>query len=71
LETLPPSPNTALLPAQEAKDRLREIVEGFFFWQLKGGADPRIELTAVSGVAAEDIQVREDPEEARTSRQGQ
>jgi hypothetical protein len=31
LDPLTPSPNTALLSAQEAKDRLREIVEGFFF----------------------------------------
>jgi hypothetical protein len=31
LDALSPTPSTALLSAQEAKDRLREIVEGFFF----------------------------------------
>ena len=29
------TPSTALLSAQEAKDRLREIVEGFFFERLR------------------------------------
>jgi hypothetical protein len=33
LDTLKPLANTALLSAQEAKERLREIVEGFFFWR--------------------------------------
>jgi hypothetical protein len=36
LDTLEPPPSTALLPAEEAKRRLREIVEGFFFRRLKG-----------------------------------
>jgi hypothetical protein len=31
LDTLEPGPDTVLLSAQEAKQRLREIVEGFFF----------------------------------------
>jgi hypothetical protein len=31
LEPTPPQPSTSLLSALEAKDRLREIVEGFFF----------------------------------------
>jgi hypothetical protein len=31
LEPTPPQPSTSLLSAQEAKDRLRELVEGFFF----------------------------------------
>src|SRR5580704_2223349 len=35
LDTLEPIPSTTLLSAQEAKDRLREIVEGFFFWRLR------------------------------------
>jgi hypothetical protein len=35
LDTLEPLPDTALLSAQEAKDRLREIVEGFFFRRLR------------------------------------
>ena len=35
LDTLEPAP-TVLLSAEEAKDRLREIVEGFFFRPLKG-----------------------------------
>ena len=35
MDKLPPSPD-ALLSAQEAKERLREIVEGFFFRRLKG-----------------------------------
>ena len=32
--TFPPSPDTELLSAEEAKARLREIVEGFFFRRL-------------------------------------
>jgi hypothetical protein len=35
LDTLEPVPDTTLLSAQEAKDRLREIVEGFFFRRLR------------------------------------
>jgi hypothetical protein len=31
---LEPPPSTALLSAEDAKDRLREIVEGFFFRRL-------------------------------------
>jgi hypothetical protein len=31
LDTLPPTPSPTLLSAKEAKERLREIVEGFFF----------------------------------------
>jgi hypothetical protein len=36
LDTLEPPPTTVLLSAEEAKTRLREIVEGFFFRRLKG-----------------------------------
>jgi hypothetical protein len=36
LDTLEPIPSTTLLSAQEAKDRLREIVEGFFFRRVRG-----------------------------------
>ena len=36
LDTLEPPPSTALLSAEEAKERLREIVEGFFFRRLRG-----------------------------------
>jgi len=42
LDVLPPSPNTALLSAQEASERLREIVEGFFFRQLRTEDGKRI-----------------------------
>jgi|SRR5271165_38312 len=35
LDALPPAPSTALLSAEEAKERLREIVEGFFFRRLR------------------------------------
>ena len=35
LDTLEPIPSTTLLSAQEAKDRLREIIEGFFFQRLR------------------------------------
>jgi hypothetical protein len=35
LDTLEPIPSTTLLLAQDAKDRLREIVEGFFFRRLR------------------------------------
>ena len=43
LDTLPPGPSTPLLSAQEAKDRLREIVEGFFFRRFRSGDGKRIE----------------------------
>ena len=36
MDTLEPIPCTTLLSAQEAKDRLREIVEGFFFRRVRG-----------------------------------
>ena len=36
LDSLPPTTSPALLSAQEAKEKLREIVEGFFFRGLKG-----------------------------------
>jgi hypothetical protein len=35
ISALAPSPSTPLLSAQEAKERLREIVEGFFFRRLR------------------------------------
>jgi hypothetical protein len=35
LDTIEPIPSTTLLSAQEAKERLREIVEGFFFRRLR------------------------------------
>jgi hypothetical protein len=35
LDGLPPTPSTPLLSAREAKERLREIVEGFFFRKLR------------------------------------
>ena len=35
MDILPPSPSTTLLSAHEAKERLREIVEAFFFRQLR------------------------------------
>jgi hypothetical protein len=43
LEALSPTPSTALLSAQEAKDRPREIVEQFFFRRLKTEDGRRIE----------------------------
>jgi hypothetical protein len=42
LDTLEPIPSTALLSAGEASERLREIVEGFFFWRLKTEAGKAI-----------------------------
>jgi hypothetical protein len=36
LDTLPPTPSPSLLSAREAREKLREIVEGFFFRRLKG-----------------------------------
>jgi hypothetical protein len=38
LDTPEPIPSTTLLLAQEAKDRLRQIVEGFFFRRLTTAA---------------------------------
>ena len=35
MDTPPPRPSSSLLSAEEAKDRLREIVEGFFFRKLR------------------------------------
>jgi hypothetical protein len=35
LDILAPTPNIPLLSAQEAKERMREIVEGFFFRRLR------------------------------------
>jgi len=68
LDVLPPSPNTALLSAQEAKERLREIVGGFFFWRLRTemenscGATSRSKALVRHGadarVAAEVIRVK-------------
>jgi hypothetical protein len=42
LDTLPPSPNPGLLSPQEAKERLREIVEAFFFRKLRAEDGKRI-----------------------------
>jgi hypothetical protein len=42
LDTLEPPPSAALLSAEEAKERLREIVEGFFFRRLRSEDDKRI-----------------------------
>jgi hypothetical protein len=42
LDTSEPIPCTTLLSAQEAKDRLREIVEGFFFRRLRAGDARRV-----------------------------
>jgi hypothetical protein len=42
LDTIEPIPSTTLLSAQEAKDRLREIVEGFFFRRLRTEDEKRI-----------------------------
>jgi hypothetical protein len=39
---LEPPPSTVLLSAEEAKERLREIVEGFFFRRLSSEDDKRI-----------------------------
>jgi hypothetical protein len=39
---MPPTPSSTLLPAQEAKERLREIVEGFFFRRLRTEDGKRI-----------------------------
>ena len=42
MDTLEPIPSTTLLLAQEAKERLREIVEGFFFRRLRTEDGKRI-----------------------------
>ena len=42
LDTLEPPPTSVLLSAEEAKDRLREIVEGFFFRRLRSEDGKRI-----------------------------
>jgi hypothetical protein len=42
LDTLEPPPTTVLLSAEEAKARLREFVEGFFFRRLRGEDGKRI-----------------------------
>src|ERR1700738_218125 len=47
LDTLEPIPSTTLLSAQEAKDRLREIIEGFFFQRL-GTEDGRDAASAAA-----------------------
>jgi hypothetical protein len=39
---LPPTPSTTLLSASEAKERLREIVEGFFFRKLRSEDGKRV-----------------------------
>ena len=42
MDTLEPPPTSVLLSAEEAKDRLREIVEGFFFRRLRSEDGKRI-----------------------------
>jgi hypothetical protein len=42
LDTLEPIPSTTLLSAQEAKDRLGEIVEGFFLRRLRAEDGMRV-----------------------------
>ena len=42
MDTLEPPPSTDLLSAEEAKERLREIVEGFFFRRLRTKDGKRI-----------------------------
>jgi hypothetical protein len=42
LDALPPTPSTTLLSAQEARERLREIVEEFFFRRLRTEDGKRI-----------------------------
>jgi hypothetical protein len=36
LNTLEPSPTPVLLSAEQAKEKLRELIEGFFFGRLNG-----------------------------------
>jgi hypothetical protein len=59
LDTLPPSPSTALLSAQKASERLREIVEGFFFRRLR----------AEDGKAIRRLQVKCPPRLGKTRTQ--
>jgi hypothetical protein len=47
LDTLEPPPSTALLAAEEAKERLREIVEGFFSRRLRTNDGKRVERQLV------------------------
>jgi len=47
LDTLEPAPSTILLSAEEAKDRLRQIVEGFFFRRLRTEEGKRVERLLV------------------------
>ena len=42
LQAMPPTPSTTLLPARDAKVRLREIIEGFSFRRLKSTDGKRI-----------------------------
>ena len=42
MDTLDPPPSTALLSAEEAKERLRDIVEGFFFRRLRTEGGKRV-----------------------------
>jgi hypothetical protein len=36
LDILEPPPTPVLLSAEDAKEKLRELIEGFFFWRLRG-----------------------------------
>ena len=47
MDTIEPIPSTTLLSAQEAKDRLREIVEGFFFRRRRREGQPPTPLVGV------------------------
>jgi hypothetical protein len=47
LDTLEPMPSTTLLSPQDAKERLREIVEGFFFRRLRTNDRKRVERLLV------------------------
>ncbi len=47
LDALQPTSSTALLSAGEAKDRLREIAEGFFFRRLRTNDGKRVERLLV------------------------
>ena len=49
MQSTPPPPSTTLLSAQEAKERLREIVEGFFFRRLKTEDGKRIAMEVKKG----------------------
>jgi hypothetical protein len=50
LDTLPPSPSSALLSAKEAKERLREIVEGSLFRRLSPERVGRLLVKSPPGV---------------------